>query len=117
VLKFPVLFIGCGNMGSSIIDGILSNQVMKKSDLFIIEPNLKKRRSLNKKGLSVYSSISELEIKKLGIKALLIAVKPQIVKEVAYEIKDYINTSHTIISIVAGKKIKFYKNIFGKKFL
>ena len=77
-------------MGSSIIDGILSNQVMKKSDLFIIEPNLKKRRSLNKKGLSVYSSISELEIKKLGIKALLIAVKPQIVKEVAYEIKDYI---------------------------
>ena len=103
-------------MGSSIIDGILSNQVMKKTDIFIIEPNLKKRRSLNKKGLSVYSNISELEIKKLGIKALLIAVKPQIVREVAYEIKDYINTSQIIISIVAGKKIKFYKDIFGKKF-
>ena len=76
-------------MGSSIIDGILSNQIMNKSDIFIIEPNLKKRRFLNKNGLSVFSNISELEIKKLGIKALLIAVKPQIVKEVAYEIKDY----------------------------
>lgn len=102
-------------MGSSIIDGILSNQIMNKSDIFIIEPNLKKRRFLNKNGLSVFSKISELDIKKLGIKALLIAVKPQIVKEVAYEIKDYINTNQIIISIVAGKKIKFYKDIFGEK--
>ena len=50
MVKFPVLFIGCGNMGSSIIDGILSNQIMNKSDIFIIEPNLKKRRFLNKNG-------------------------------------------------------------------
>ena len=102
-------------MGSAIIDGILSNQIMKKSDIFIIEPNSKKRLSLKRRGLSVYENIAELEIKKLGIKALLIAVKPQIVEDVAYEIKDYINTNLIIISIVAGKKIKFFKNIFGNK--
>ena len=102
-------------MGSSILDGVLSNNVMKQSDIYIIEPNKKKLSDLKNKGLSTFENISELDFKKLAIKALLIAVKPQILREVAYELKDYIPLNMPIISIVAGKKIKFYKNIFGNK--
>lgn len=102
-------------MGGSILDGVLSKKVMKNSDLYIIEPSKKRRLSLQDRGLKTFDNISKINIKKQGIKALLIAVKPQIVKEIANEIKRYVTADLPIISIVAGKKIKFFKNIFGRE--
>lgn len=113
MIKFRALFIGCGNMGGAILDGILSKKVMKKSDIYIIEPDKKRRFYLEKNGLNAFDNIAKVNIKKLNISILLIAVKPQIVKEVVNEVKEYINTDTPIVSIVAGKKIKFFKNIFG----
>ena len=100
-------------MGTSILDGVLSKSIINFNDIFIVEPNKNQRNLLLKKDICVFKNISEVNIKKLGIKVLLIAVKPQILKEVALEIKDHIQINIPIITLVAGKKIKFYKNIFG----
>ena len=102
-------------MGSSILDGILSKKVMKKKDVFVVEPGKKQSLDLIKKGLKVFNNISKVNTKRLKINTILIAVKPQILKQVSMELKDHISDNIFIISIVAGKKIKFYKNIFGNK--
>ena len=101
-------------MGTSILDGLITKKIISNQDIFILEPNKNQRLLLRKKGISVFENISEIDIKKLGIKALLIAVKPQILKEVALEINSYMDIKVPIISIVAGKRINFFKNIFGK---
>ena len=102
-------------MGTAILDGVLSKNIINYNDIFAVEPNNIQRMQLRKKGVRVFKNISEVDIKKLGIKALLIAVKPQILEEVALELKEHIYTRMPIISLVAGKKIKFYKSIFGSK--
>ena len=78
-------------MGTSILDGVLSKSIINFNDIFIVEPNKNQRNLLIKKGICVFKNISEVNIKKLGIKALLIAVKPQILQEVAHEIKEHIH--------------------------
>ena len=113
MIKFSVLFIGCGKMGTSILDGVLSKSIINVNDIFIVEPNNNQRNLLKKKGICVFKNISEVNIKKLGIKALLIAVKPQILEKVAFEIKEHIDNDIPVITLVAGKTIKFYKSIFG----
>ena len=101
-------------MGTSILDGLLSKNILNNVDIFILEPNKHQRKFLKKKGVSVFENIAEINLKKLGIKALIFAVKPQILEEVAFEIKKYIYIKVPIISIVAGKRIKFYKKVFGR---
>ena len=102
-------------MGTAILDGILSKNILSNNDIFVLEPNTNQSILLKKKGICVFESITKINIKKLGIRALLIAVKPQILEEVAFEIKKYMDIKVPIISIVAGKRIKFYKKIFGKE--
>ena len=96
-------------MGTSILDGVLSKSIINVNDIFIVEPNNNQRNLLKKKGICVFKNISEVNIKKLGIKALLIAVKPQILEKVALEIKEHIHINIPIITLVAGKQLNFIK--------
>ncbi len=49
MIKFSVLFIGCGKMGTSILDGVLSKSIINSNDIFIVEPNNNQRNLLKKK--------------------------------------------------------------------
>ena len=111
--KINLLVIGCGKMGSAILEGILTNDVIKKESLWIVEPSIEQKLYLEKKGLKVFNNISEVNLSKLKINALLLAVKPQLAKDVMTNLKKSMINNIFIISIVAGKKISFYKKILG----
>ena len=100
-------------MGSAILDGVLKNNVIKKESLFIVEPNIEQKRYLEKKGLKVFNNISEVNLSKLKINSILLAVKPQLAEAVLTNLNKIMINSVFIISIVAGKKINFYKKILG----
>ena len=102
-------------MGTAIIDGILKKNVIKNNSLFIVEPNKEQKIFLEQKGLTVFNNISEVNLSKLKINSVLLAVKPQIVNNVLLDLKKFITNKIFIISIVAGKKISFIKNILGNK--
>ena len=102
-------------MGSAILDGIIRKNVIENDSLFIVEPNIDQKIYLEKKGLTVFKSFSELNLSKLKINSILLAVKPQIVKEVVTDLKKIMTSNIFIISIVAGKRISFYKKILGNK--
>ena len=102
-------------MGTAILDGMLKNSDITNKNLFIIEPNLKQKLNLEKKQLKVFNNLSEVNISKTKINAILLAVKPQVVKNVILELKNIMSNSIFIISIVAGKNIRFYKNILGNQ--
>jgi pyrroline-5-carboxylate reductase len=113
VSKIRVLVIGCGKMGSAILDGVLKNNLIKKESLFIVEPNIEQKTSLEKKGIKVFNNLSEVNLSKLRINAILLAVKPQIAEVVLTNLNKIMINNVFIISIVAGKKINFFKKILG----
>tara|TARA_Y100000590_G_scaffold273205_1_gene306725 strand:+ start:1110 stop:1916 length:807 start_codon:yes stop_codon:yes gene_type:complete len=108
-----ILLIGCGHMGSAL----LKAWYKKTSYNFtVIDP--KKYISLNrqfKNRVKAYSSIKQIDKKFFDI--IIFAVKPQIIDGVMKQfIKENYNKKVLFISIIAGKKISFFKRYLPKGF-
>ena len=96
-------FIGCGNMGSAMIGGILKNGVFEKNE--IIVSNLTEegsRRSQEK--LGVVTTLDNCEVVK-NANIVILAVKPQFYEEVIGEIKSFLTPQHMIVGIAPGKTL------------
>lgn len=104
-----VLLIGCGHMGSALLDAWLG---LKSYSFDVVDPfNIK---ILNKKYLKNNVKIfnetpNQNEIKKYDI--IIFAIKPQVASKVIVKYKNYkFKKNSVIVSIIAGKKITFFKN-------
>ena len=101
-----ILLVGCGHMGSALLRAWYKKTSFKIS---VIDPKtykiLKKKYS---KKISAYKSI--LDVNNINqYNVVIFAVKPQIVKNVILKINFTNNNKIIFISIVAGKKISFFK--------
>ena len=96
-------FIGCGNMGSAMIGGILKKGVFAKEE--IIVSNLTEegsRRSREK--LGVVTTMDNCEVVK-NARIVILAVKPQFYEEVIREVKAFLTPEHIVIGIAPGKTL------------
>jgi len=102
-------FIGCGNMASAIIDGIIKNEIVDEKDINIFDifyPAVEKVSS--KHNVNLCESASDIVA---NSDAVILAVKPNIIASVLEEINTALEESSTlIISIAAGKTIDFIRN-------
>ena len=103
-----VLLIGCGHMGSALLNAWMN---LKSHSFTVIDPqryNDLKKKFYKKKITFIDKIPNQNEIKKFNI--IIFAIKPQIAKKV---LNDYSNFEFKknilIVSIVAGKKISFFK--------
>jgi len=107
-----ILFLGCGKMGSILAKNLVEEKSFKPSQIKVIE------KSDNNKiaKLSYVKNTSQLP-KNYSADLVFLCIKPQDAKEILTEFsKTKIFHQNTIfISILAGKKIEFFENIFGKK--
>lgn len=87
--------IGFGNMGRAIQDGLLKNKLISKERL------LTSNKQGNNKEVASKSNI------------LILAVKPQIIKNILEELRDIASSDKLIISIVAGAEINSLEKILG----
>ncbi|WP_022748696.1 pyrroline-5-carboxylate reductase [Lachnobacterium bovis] len=105
-------FIGCGNMGSAMISGILESKLVESKNIFAA---VKSKESAldkeNKLGIKVCCNNAEVA-KKSDI--LFLAVKPQFMDEILEEIKNEVSNDTVIISIAAGKDINYYEKKLGE---
>jgi len=103
-----VLIIGCGHMGSALIDAWLN---LKSYSFTIVDPfnynNLKKK--YNKKKIQIFNKTPiQDQINKFDI--IIFAVTPQVAEKVVNDYKDFKFKKNSMIgTIIAGKKINFYK--------
>lgn len=104
--------IGVGNMGGSILKGILENNLYAREDIEIYHPKRERLENLEKKyHVSGTTSIEELA---KNASVILLAVKPQVMSEVADELKKFYSKNQLIISIAAGITIDFLEKNLGK---
>ncbi len=93
-------FIGGGNMAEAMIKGLLSTSFIESKNIFVSEPSEQKRDALHTEHeIKVTADNRELA-KKSDI--LVLAVKPQILKEVLRDISSLVDHGKLVISVVAG---------------
>jgi len=113
--ELKILLIGCGKMGSSLLEGIV------KSDNFdgmvdVIEPDIQDflKEDFKKRKVNFYSDIKEKK-DTLDYDLIIVATKPNIYEEIFEGLKNnlIINNQTLIISILAGIKISKIEEILG----
>ena len=113
--ELKILLIGCGKMGSSLLEGIV------KSDNFdglvdVIEPVMHDslKEDFKKSKVSFYSDFKENK-NTINYDLIIIATKPNIYEEIFNDLKNnlIINDKTLIVSILAGIKISKIEEIVG----
>ncbi|WP_409433630.1 pyrroline-5-carboxylate reductase [Litorimonas sp. RW-G-Af-16] len=107
------LIVGAGKMGGSLIRGWLENGTVNAKRLAIVDPHLGTD--------AVYAvekgarHIDEPHDIPNTVKVVLLAVKPQMVSEIAKSIAGYIPPNALVISIMAGTSIAQIERMFGAR--
>jgi len=96
-------FIGGGNMAEAIIKGMLSSSTISGSNIFVSEPNKSRQKFLiSEYKIKVMKDNLDL-VKKTDV--LIVAVKPQIIRQVLKDVTEHINEKKLVISVAAGVPI------------
>ena len=105
-------FIGCGNMASAMISGMLKKGLYKKDE--IIVSNLTEEGSKrSREKLGVVTTLDNHEVVK-NTKLVFLAVKPQFYEEVLNEVKGELTPEHTVVGIAPGKTLAWLEEKCGQ---
>lgn len=106
-------FIGCGNMGTAMLKGILANGLVDKNDIMISEVGSEAlKRTCD--SLGVLGTLDNSEAAKHG-DIIVLTVKPQCYEEVIKGIRGDVNTEQIIVTVAPGKTLAWVEELFGKK--
>tara|TARA_Y100001970_G_scaffold293704_1_gene442499 strand:- start:5671 stop:6471 length:801 start_codon:yes stop_codon:yes gene_type:complete len=106
-----ISIIGGGFMGEAILKGMINSEQFDNKDISVIEIDKNKRANLAKYNIETFDDYSQI----MNAQIILVAVKPQQIKELLNEIKKEISKSALIISIAAGTSIKSIKTILNQQ--
>ena len=95
--RMQIGFLGCGNMGGAILEGMLSEQLHQPSEVLVCEHSAEKRAYWQQRGVSVTDSEADAQ----GLETLVIAVKPQGFTTAAAQL-GLLAHSTLAISVMAG---------------
>jgi pyrroline-5-carboxylate reductase len=106
-LRGKLGFIGGGRMGEALIQGLLKSGLITAEDILATDPVADRRVYLaDTYGVNTYDSTEDKHVW-AGCATVILAVKPQIMKDVLQGAQDRINDSHLLISIAAGIRSSF----------
>lgn len=105
-------FIGCGKMGQAIVKGLLNKSNIEKS---LIKVSAKTETTLTevRELFGVQTTTSNKDIGKWA-DIIVLAVKPDLHKEVIEEIRTEISSNTIMVTIAAGITLQFLEQTFGR---
>lgn len=102
-----ILLIGCGNMGRALLKGWLANGI-PPDNIYIVDPSVGQGViSMGAMAENVFTKIPSA----LKIDIIILAVKPQLVKEVASSLTSVVTQESVIISVAAGVALKALSDV------
>ena len=110
--KNNITFIGCGNMGSSLIGGLLADGY-DRTLITGCETDPERRAQLAESfGIEVYA---DAESAVTGADIIILAVKPQVIGEVCTQIRSILPDGSLVISIAAGIELESLNHWLGEE--
>ncbi|MGC4026499.1 MAG: pyrroline-5-carboxylate reductase [Mesorhizobium sp.] len=111
-MHLKLVLVGCGNMGFAMLSGWLKSGKLKPSDVFVVEPNEALR--VRAAGLNVATGSSSQDLPGGEIpEIIVIAVKPQVIRQVIDGYTQFGAGTATFVSIAAGTPIKTFEAVLG----
>lgn len=108
MIQNKIAVLGCGNIGMSIIEGILRNGKLTSDSIIATRRNIHAAGSLGGSGVRITTD-NAMAVKESNL--IVIAVKSYNFSEVLSEIKDHLDPSkHIIISVTTGISIDRIRN-------
>lgn len=104
-------FIGCGNMGKAMVEGILKAELVDGDHMIVSNRHPEKLAELSAR-YDCYISDNESVAKNSDI--IFLAVKPYMYKDVITGIKDLVKDSAVIVNIAAGVSNAEVSEMFGR---
>lgn len=107
-----IILVGCGNMGRAMLESWVSSGSLKPENIHVVEPAEALRAKLTPFGVNVHSSSGSLPD---GLKPTLfiMAVKPQVMFDVAPDYQKYVDDGAAVLSIAAGVGTKKFEEAYG----
>ena len=104
-------FIGCENMGSSMVGGLIKSGFLKSEEIIVST----KTEASSKKLRDEFKVATTLDIKTVAKESetIILAVKPNMYKSVVEEIKSELTEDKLIITIAAGISIENMEEWLG----
>lgn len=103
-------FIGAGNMGGAIIEGIINSGIAEPSEVIITDADTAKAMALAEH-CGALCAAGNAEITEVS-DMLFLCVKPNVIYKVIEEIKDCVRPETIIVSIAAGQSVKKLMSAF-----
>jgi pyrroline-5-carboxylate reductase len=111
-MSLKVVLAGCGNMGFAMLAGWLKAGSLKPGEVLVVEPNAELRARAEKLGCKVGANASGLTGEPLLV---VLAVKPQVIRDVTQSYAALGNGSTTFVSVAAGTPVSTFSEILGDK--
>jgi len=108
-----VTIIGCGNIGISLLQGLLKQQSIPSKNITATRRNIEELHYLKEFGVMLTSD-NVAAIKEADV--IIITVKPYNIISILEELKEYLNPEkHLIISVTAGVTISKIRDVIGTR--
>lgn len=108
--QFSIGVIGCGNMGSALIGGMLGRRFIAPGRLTAWDPDAGRLRRV-RRTFHIDSARSNREVARANL--ILLAVKPQQMEEVLRQIAPHLSHRPLLVSIAAGVSSRFIERCAG----
>lgn len=104
-----IAIIGCGNLGLSILNGLIAEQTIPPSNIIVTRRNIKAIEHLNGTGIRISNdnarAVNESEI-------IIVALKPYNILKVLKELNSlFVPEKHILVSLATGISLEQIKNI------
>jgi pyrroline-5-carboxylate reductase len=110
-MGIDVILAGCGNMGFAMLSGWLDSGRLEPGEVAIVEPNEALRRRAAEKGVAAGADVSPFLDARPRL--VVIAVKPQVIRDVTAGYKPFTAHGATFLSIAAGTPIATFEEVLG----
>lgn len=110
-MTVKVVLAGCGNMGYAMLAGWLKSGQLQPSETFVVEPNTDLRARAEKLGVTAGADASALPAG--WPKLVVLAVKPQVIRNVTAAYKHLGNGLTSFVSVAAGTPIATFEEVLG----
>lgn len=107
-----VVLVGCGNMGYAMLSGWLKSGRLAREDTIVVEPNTELRQRAAALGVAAVAGASYLQ-DDLSPRLVVIAVKPQMIRDVLPAYRRFAGGNTTFVSVAAGTRIALFEELLG----
>src|SRR3954452_5844555 len=111
-MTIRLVLAGCGNMGYAMLSGWLKSGKLAPSAVFVVEPNAELRDRAVALGCGAAADAGAIPADAVP-DLVVIAVKPQVIRDVTAAYKRFGDGRTTFVSIAAGTPVATFEHILG----